>query len=285
MPSFYSVIQYLPDPVIDERINIGVIATGEGRTRVSFVQNWARVRSFGGEDISFLQEFASQLEDMETNQLFLPGFEGGLRLNETELAQIAGSWMNSIQITRPRGSLDELDELIEEVAQRFLRESLHSPKAGRDRKTAAKLAADSVKHALAERFGESGKRLVRRNSAVEGLSDLHAVDLCAQNGRVYVAAQAISFEVRTVEELVSDADAATGKLADIRKGRQHPEVALVVIPPPASDSKIKAFKHAAAMAKTNEILFVLEHEFNEWAVGAAKTVPTAAVHNGAEPRF
>ncbi|HQU44959.1 MAG TPA: DUF3037 domain-containing protein [Pirellulales bacterium] len=37
MASFYSVVQYVPDAVRDERINIGVLTFGDGRVRHLFV--------------------------------------------------------------------------------------------------------------------------------------------------------------------------------------------------------------------------------------------------------
>jgi Protein of unknown function (DUF3037) len=59
MPGYYSVVQYLPDPVTDERVNIGVITYGDGGIRCRFLRTWTRVRMFGGEDVSFLREFAA----------------------------------------------------------------------------------------------------------------------------------------------------------------------------------------------------------------------------------
>ena len=64
MPAFYSIVQYVPDPVIDERINVGVIVFGEGRVMSRFVDNWRRVRNFGSEGIAFLRKFADQAEQM-----------------------------------------------------------------------------------------------------------------------------------------------------------------------------------------------------------------------------
>ena len=58
MPSRYSIIQYVPNPIADERINIGVLAFDENLVKVSFLKNWQRVKDFGGENIDFLQDFA-----------------------------------------------------------------------------------------------------------------------------------------------------------------------------------------------------------------------------------
>src|SRR5579885_3191655 len=40
MASFYTVVQYVPDPVADERINAGVIVFSRDRVAARFVKNW-----------------------------------------------------------------------------------------------------------------------------------------------------------------------------------------------------------------------------------------------------
>jgi len=122
---YYTIIQYVPDPVIDERINIGVIVVDGDRLICRFVSDWRRVRAFGGEDITFLQEFARQIErDTARNSESRrtrsgssdqPGFD------EHRLLQMANRWINSIQFTEPRASLLDADVLLEEVARRFLK--------------------------------------------------------------------------------------------------------------------------------------------------------------------
>ena len=49
MPSRYSIIQYVPNPIADERIHIGVLAFDENLVKVSFLKNWQRVKDFGGD--------------------------------------------------------------------------------------------------------------------------------------------------------------------------------------------------------------------------------------------
>jgi hypothetical protein len=52
MTSWYSVIQYVPDPIAGELINIGLLVSDEQEVQVHFLQNWERVRCFGmSEDI------------------------------------------------------------------------------------------------------------------------------------------------------------------------------------------------------------------------------------------
>lgn len=55
MASRYSIVQYVPNPITDEWINIGVVAFDDNDVRVQFVNNWGRVQAFGREDINFLR--------------------------------------------------------------------------------------------------------------------------------------------------------------------------------------------------------------------------------------
>ena len=61
MSSFYSIAQFVPDPVTDERINIGAFAFGDGRVRCHFLSKWGRVQHFSTQDIGFLRDFARDM--------------------------------------------------------------------------------------------------------------------------------------------------------------------------------------------------------------------------------
>src|SRR5437879_5477961 len=61
MSAYYALIQYTPDPVIGELINIGVVVFGDGRTRFRFLHNWNRVKRFGA-NITSLKAFAHQAQ-------------------------------------------------------------------------------------------------------------------------------------------------------------------------------------------------------------------------------
>jgi hypothetical protein len=81
MAAFYTVVPYVPDPVRDERLNIGVLVFGDGQVRSRFVDNWHRVRNFGEERIDFLRSFARSAD----------------RLTEEEVRRVARTWHSSIR--------------------------------------------------------------------------------------------------------------------------------------------------------------------------------------------
>ena len=66
MAAFYSVIQFVPDPVADERINAGVVVFDGEKVRAHFIDNWGRLQRFGNKDVGFLKQFARELRDAAT---------------------------------------------------------------------------------------------------------------------------------------------------------------------------------------------------------------------------
>ena len=114
MACYYSVIQYIPNPIADERVNIGLIAYDEsGHWGMEQLGNWQRAEAFTG----------------------LPGDNLRLHINEfREFIESAGSaaaavetavhsWTHSVQLTPPRASLRSVDELLKTTRDQVLVES------------------------------------------------------------------------------------------------------------------------------------------------------------------
>ena len=119
MASKYSVVQYVPNPIADERINIGVVAFNENEVRVQFLKNWERVRHFGMEDISFLKDFAQRMSKAAESGFIFPGDNREASYQE-RLNQLTRNWLNSIQFTQPRASLENVDSLLEDIVANYL---------------------------------------------------------------------------------------------------------------------------------------------------------------------
>ena len=78
MTSFYSVVQFVPDPIIDERLNIGVVVFGNGIVRTRFIDNWKQVTAILPAYADFIRDFTSRCSDMD----------------ETTIQSIGGRWIN-----------------------------------------------------------------------------------------------------------------------------------------------------------------------------------------------
>lgn len=132
MASKYSIVQYVPNPIADERINIGVVAFNENEVRVRFLKNWERVRHFGREDISFLKDFSLRMSKAAESGLIFPGDNREASYQE-RLNQLTRNWLNSIQFTQPRGSLEDVDSLLEDIVANYLIEPTSQKLKLRDR--------------------------------------------------------------------------------------------------------------------------------------------------------
>src|SRR5712664_3430633 len=99
----FCVVRYLPHPLSGEMMNIGIIAWGEGKIATHFMKDWRRIRTFGHEDISFLQDFVG-----EVSSIYLPGLPHRQRRSRTRLtaARLA---LNSVSqvLLQERGPLSE----------------------------------------------------------------------------------------------------------------------------------------------------------------------------------
>ena len=62
MSARYSVLQYLPDPLAGESINVGLIAWNENRVRTRFLRDWKRVQCFSRDhEPAFIKEVCNRL--------------------------------------------------------------------------------------------------------------------------------------------------------------------------------------------------------------------------------
>ncbi|NJM78086.1 MAG: DUF3037 domain-containing protein [Acaryochloridaceae cyanobacterium RU_4_10] len=135
MASRYSIIQYVPNLIADERINIGVLVFDEQAVRVHFLQHWDRIRCFGlSEDIEVLKNFAHEIDKETKEWLLFPGDRPTNIPVHDRLVKVARDWHSGIQFTEPRGSLAGVDELLDELARTYLLEPPERRQKLRDRK-------------------------------------------------------------------------------------------------------------------------------------------------------
>src|ERR1051326_27145 len=113
MASKYCVVRYVPNPLTDERINVGVIAFDERKVLTRFLDRWNRVRHFADQDIEFLRHFAAEPKTATADRrqrgfgstpTALPG-----ALGET----MASRWIISGQVGEPRASLASVEQTLD----------------------------------------------------------------------------------------------------------------------------------------------------------------------------
>jgi hypothetical protein len=98
----FQLIRYVPDPVRNEFVNIGVLlrAPGDGQTGLRFTRNWGRVQCLDPDaDTELLEALESEIGDrLRTQPADYP---------KPILGQLESSLSNGIQITESKGYLAE----------------------------------------------------------------------------------------------------------------------------------------------------------------------------------
>lgn len=227
MVSYYSIIQYVPDPIADERINIGVITFDENNVRVQFLMNWERVRHFGKGNIDFLKDFAKRMKESAAIGLLFPGDKQG-KPKYDRLDRVARGWINSIQFTEPNGSLEDVESLLKEIVESCLIEP-HKHKAEvHDRQYAVRLTKSRIKKILDSQFGTKAKELLKTNYFIPGNLTSNEFDVVVANGQPYFAAQGLSFEVKVPQE---NQISIAWKIRDVKERSPDFPLAIVMLPP------------------------------------------------------
>jgi len=268
-PSHYTVVQYLPNPLSGERLNVGLIAWGGGRIAARFIEDWRRVHNFGGEDIEFIRDFARRVEEATDDQSTLAGLGDARRFDEEHLRKIVGTWMHSIQLSEPRTSLKTPTELLDELVPVFLR-SVHrrAGKKLRDRRSAAAMVAHSLWACVTQVTGKAPQDLFKRNHAIKGKLDQHAFDAVIANGRPLFAAHGLSFEIAETRILGLEVDATAFAITDVRAA--HPKFPLAVLTLPPIRKSTLFDKAQKVFGGLDAEVVESQEKMDKWATKTAK---------------
>lgn len=253
MVSFYSIVQYAPDPVRNERVNIGVVAFGDGRVRPLFLQNWHRVKQFAGKDVSFLKEVSHDAKHWD----------------EATVNRLAAQWTGTVQLTKPSVSTLAPDELLVDAGSRYLVENVAATRGYRVKTDAVRIARSRIREKLIERFGAVGGSLLRnRMHSLQGKHMAYKFDVSVSNGHPFFAAQAISFEVPGTRFLDKEISATAWLIEDVKRETQDLPIAVMALPPVlerANDVSLSTYKRAAGTFRELGAEVVLEAELAPWA--------------------
>lgn len=282
MPARYTVVQYVPDAIADERINIGVIAFTEDRVLPQFLQDWSRVRKFGGSDVEFLKGFARELKQSASPTIFLEGFAvGGGALTAATIMAASGAWTNNIRFTEPRASLRTVEDVLTEMSARFLSEPLHKRRGARDRRHARLIVVRHIRHGLELRMGEEADALVRTRKQIEGLLQAHRFDAVVANGIPYFAAQALSFEMPDADRLKRDVDATAWQLSDVHAFNPALPLAVLALPPRPqygdADRAAVVYEEGTKVFRQLKAEVLGEDEVEAWATRQSQRLPLSAL--------
>lgn len=259
MTSYYSVLQYIPDPVRDERVNFGVLAFGGGVVRRVFLSNWARVRNFAQSDVAFLKRLVYEAGDWD---------EAGIR-------RLAGQWTGSIQITAPSASLLTPDELVLDASKRFLIDSVPATLGYRPRATAIGTARTWVKEKLKERVGGRWRALLRDEKYhLPGAHKAYEFDIAVGNGRPFFALQALSFEVPNTKPLEKEIEATAWRVKEVHEASPGLPIGVFTLPPDgAGNNRFRLFRAAQQIFSDLDVEVIGEERLPAWASERVAALP------------
>jgi hypothetical protein len=263
MSSFYTVVQYLPQPLSDERINIGVIAWDEQGMSSQFATNWQRVQAFGNEDIAYLRDFVANVERATAGRPELPLLRPGeAPITPSEIEKIADSWRHSIQFTPVRGSLKDRKSALSDVVPIYLTHPAQERRTPRTRRTAAKIAAQKVTAAFARRDPLMAQKTVKTNCILAGKYDTHEFPVVVVNGNPLAAVEALSFEVRESRTLEWEANSVLWACDDVRQENAKIHLAVFAIEPRRPS---ELFDKTAKVLRKLDVDLITESSVERWA--------------------
>ena len=233
------IVQFVPDALTEERINVGVIVFDEQAVECHFLSNWSRVRCFAGEEIEFLRDFAHDTtkalsgtsaldlgagKDMGRGRAFTPDL----------LNRISKEWAGAIQLTPPKSSPRSRTSVLEWATNRFLVDP-HAPKTLKSI-TDSKMRNNVLRivQRQARRFllPESAESMIHTDYVWRGKLEEHIFKVALANGHSLAGFDAIS--MNNPARGIVQASRIKWALSDIRQ--QDKETPLVVaVHPPKED--------------------------------------------------
>jgi hypothetical protein len=270
MTSYYSQIQYVPDPIAGEKINVGIVAVDPQGCVFRFVRDWRRAAAFGGQDVGFLREFADEAVEKGA-EWFSIDHLGSPKGIATALRR----WHNKIQFSELRASTKGRDDLLVEMASLFLRgaevdAATSSQHVGRGRDKAVTSATKSLAAAMRARFGHAPRGLLQRDVTLRGQIESHQLDLAIKNGVLYGGAFAVSFETGSPKMQQRDTDAIAFALEDVARQDAQSSIAVVVLPP---FSRTPTYVRARHIFRELDVPVVEERGLSKWADSLVQQLP------------
>jgi hypothetical protein len=257
MSAYYSIIQFVPDPVANERINAGVVVFDGERVHARFVENWDRLHRFCDQDVTFLKKFAMEFKDRTRPGLLEDAVDG------STIREIAETWKSAIQFTSPKGSLLDLEALLDDSEKRFLALDRRSVASRPHTRTSMKRFAFEAAKLAFDRLGHpKGRALVKRNYSIQGEVEQHPFSLAIANGKPIVAAEVFSFVGGDRRSQERDVQATAWAFGDVRKRYSGLELAALVM---KGEDPSPAYDQAERIFNSLDIKLVPKNRVDEWA--------------------
>ncbi len=268
MAAYYSIIQYVPDPVADERMNAGILVFDESRVLARFPNHWGRLKQFGGKDINFLRSFADEVTERCKATLFTDG-----QITAAMIRQVAATWRDSIQLTEPRGSLLGLNALLKDTEKRFLASARPTQLRPLTKNSLRAFALAEAEIAFANRGGATAQQYIRPKYQLAGDIEPHQFSLGIANGHPYAAAEVFSFIGLDERGEKRDVRAGAWAFDDVRKRHPNLQLAALVL---RGQQATPSYREAERIFRSLDVQVVSKPEVTAWIEEVADQVLGAA---------
>lgn len=276
----YSVIRFVPDPVRGEFVNLGIIAVRDDGHAIAVrtTSNWKRVNRFAPEAAKLARRVVGDLKAaLEPRNFEL----GATMITGEDLQRMSIEYRNLVQLTEPMLSLADVEQTADEEYARFVEAGLKVEDHVR-----AQPRTDLYNHAkfvleesIKARFqvAKLDENIVRRREPVMGQFAEHNFGLALRNGRLYAAAQAISFAV-DLGDAKRDMNAVAWDVSDVKKAAPSLELAVLLGKPHSDTTKARElYEEAAVLFGKLQADVISEGQIDEWANKTVSRIPKSAV--------
>jgi hypothetical protein len=226
MPNFrYSLIQYVPSPVRDERINVGVIVTGEEPewfgSRLLTRTHRGRLKRLGfAGTFSFLDDLNRELADSAVthDQLAIPRSRPW---NADAVESALADWANTVQLSAPRAAIhDRPQVLLDALYAELVADPAEPRHRARDRRWIRSRALTGLRQGLESVPGFDFDAHVRTKVRIAGALEQHDFDIELLNGQPIRLIQGLALE--GVSKRDREIEALAWTIDDVQKTSATP---------------------------------------------------------------
>ena len=259
---YYSIIRFIPNPVREEALNLGVILVGRDVQFADYrmlARTKTRMRLLAPRfDVRLIESFEDDLRSLVGRRGFQLRLEGSsTSLALTGLRQISETHANQLQFTPPRTYLASepeaaLDDLFEEFVRP--RRLARGPRGVVDRR--------QIRNTIVQAFArwELDPQAHPARVNVQGESGTHLFDYGLRNGSVRVAIHAVSFQMTMAEDVILQRDHVAWAAYDIHQRDRNFPIVAVVSPPLAQNRRI--FEESERMFESVHVTRVEHDQFH-----------------------
>jgi hypothetical protein len=231
----YSLVQYVPDPAREERMNVGVVVASPAGDflagKLATQRDLGRLRRLGlaleTEPLARLGESLS-VSARTPDQLVV---NAGAPWTYEALRRASAEWGGTLQFSAPRPVVHEQpDALLHDLYARLVADPAPRRQRARDRRWVNRRVREGLQSALAARVPTADPtEHIQRNVRVAGVVETHQFDFQLLNGRPLQLVRTLSFEGANDAALRNEVDATAWAIEDVHRAHSDLPCAVVTI--------------------------------------------------------